>query len=80
MSKTELSPQERAARGKRLMIYGMFCVVVVTVVTIFLVLWLLYAPLGQTEIAIRWTLIAGVIAIVASVIVWFVYTKLILKE
>ena len=80
MSKTELSPQERAARGKRLMIYGMFCVVVVTVVTIFLVLWLLYAPLGQTEIAIRWTLIAGVIAIVASVIVWFFYTKLILKE
>lgn len=80
MSKQELSPEERAARGKRLLIYGMFALVLVTVVTLFLVLWLWLAPLGFTNIAIQTTLIVGVVAIVACVIVWFIYTKVILKE
>jgi hypothetical protein len=76
----DLSPEERAARGKRLLIYGMFSLVVVTVVSLFLVLWLLLAPLGFTNVVIQATLIIGAIAIVACVIVWFIYTKLILKE
>lgn len=80
MSKQELSPEERAARGKRLLIYGMFALVLVTVVTLFLVLWFWLAPLGFTNIAIQTTLIVGVVAIVACVIVWFIYTKVILKE
>ena len=80
MSKQELSPEERAARGKRLLIYGMFALVLVTVVTLFLVLWLWLAPLGFTNIVIQTTLIVGVVAIVACVIVWFIYTKVILKE
>ena len=80
MSKEELSPEEQAARGKRLLIYGMFSLVVVTMVALFLVLFLLLGPVGQTSIAIQATLIVGAIAIVACVIVWFVYTKLILKE
>jgi hypothetical protein len=80
MSKQTLTPQERATRGKRLLIYGMFSLVVVTVVALFLVLWLLLAPLGLTEVAIKSTLVVGAVAIVACVIVWFVYTKLILKE
>jgi len=37
MSKQKLSPEERAARGKRLLIYGMFSLVVVTFVSVFLV-------------------------------------------
>jgi hypothetical protein len=80
MSQSHLSPEEQAARGKRLLIYGMFSLVIVTVVALFLVLFLLLGPVGQTNIAIQATLIVGAIAIVACVIVWFVYTKLILKD
>jgi hypothetical protein len=80
MSKQDLSPEERAARGKRLLFYGMFSLVLVTVVSLFLVLWLWLAPVGLTNIAINTTLIIGAITIIACVIVWFVYTKLILKE
>jgi hypothetical protein len=80
MSQKELSPEERATRGKRLLIYGMFSLVIVTVVSLFLVLWLWLAPLGLTGIAVQTTLIVGAIAIVACVVIWFIYTKLILKE
>lgn len=80
MSNPDTSPEESAARGKRLLIYGMFALVLVTVVTVFLTTWLIMAPLGLTSQAITITLIMGVVAIVACVIVWFVYTKLILKE
>lgn len=80
MSEKDLSPEERATRGKRLLFYGMFSLVVVTIVSLFLVLWLWLAPVGLTNIAIQTTLIIGAITIIACVIVWFVYTKLILKE
>ena len=80
MPENDLSPEERAARGKRLMIYGMFALVLVTVVTVFLVLWLLLTPFGYTNVAIQTTLIVAVVAVVACVIMWFVYTKVILKE
>lgn len=80
MSEQEVSPQDQAARGKRLLIYGMFSLVVVTVVAVFLTTWLILAPLGQTGAVIRITLIIGAVAIVACVIMWFIYTKLILKE
>jgi hypothetical protein len=58
----------------------MFALVLVTMVTLFLVLWFWLAPLGYQNIAIQTTLIVGAIAIVACVIVWFVYTKAVLKE
>ena len=80
MSNTDASPEERAARGKRLLIYGMFSLVVVTVVAVFLTTWLIMAPLGLTSQAITITLIMAAVSVVACVIVWFVYTKLILKE
>ena len=80
MSNTESSPEERAAGGKRLLIYGMFALVLVTVVAVFLTTWLIMAPLGLTSQAITITLIFGAFAIIACVIVWFIYTKLILKE
>jgi hypothetical protein len=80
MSQKDLSPEEQAARGKRLLIYGMFSLVVVTVVALFLTLYLLLGPVNAQDVALKATLIVGAIAIVACVIVWFVYTKLILKE
>ena len=80
MSKKDLSPEEQAARGKRLLIYGMFSLVIVTMVALFLTLYLLLGPWGAQSVALTATLIVGAIAIVACVIVWFIYTKLILKE
>ncbi len=81
MSEKEPSPEERAARGKRLLIYGMFSVVAVIFVTVFLIVYLLTGPLtGGPGIAFQAALITTVIAIIASVIIWFIYTKLILKE
>lgn len=74
--------EDRAARGKRLLIYGMVSLVIVTIVSVFVTLWLITAPLGVEFIgvAFKTTAIVGAIAIVASVIVWFIYTKAILHE
>ncbi len=82
MAEKDLSAAERAARGKRLLLYGMFALVIVTVVTLFLTSYLWLAPWGTAGVnaAIRLTVVVGAVAIVACVIVWFVYTKLILKE
>jgi len=80
MSQTDLTPAEQAARGKRLLIYGMFSLVIVTMVALFLTLYLILGPVDAQAVAVKITLIVGGIAIIASVIVWFVYTKLILKE
>jgi hypothetical protein len=80
MSNTDVSPEERAARGKRLLIYGMFTVVVVFVVLVFMLTWLFLAPLGLTSQAITITLVFAVVAVIACVIIWFIYTKLIAKE
>jgi hypothetical protein len=80
MSQKDLSREEQDARGKRLLIYGMFSLVIVTVVALFLTLYLLLGPIDAQDVAIKATLIVGAIAIVACVIVWFVYTKLILRE
>jgi len=80
MSKKDLAPEEKVVRGKRLLIFGMFSVVVVTIVALFLTLYLLLAPLDATGVAAKATLIVGGIAIVACVIIWFLYTKLVLKD
>jgi uncharacterized membrane protein YdbT with pleckstrin-like domain len=80
--KKELSLEERAKRGKRLVFYGMFSLVVVTFVSVFVTLWVITAPLGPefSGLALKTALIVTAIALVASVIVWFIYTKLILKQ
>lgn len=80
MSTDELSPADRAKRGKRLLLYGMFAMVIVVAVTLFLILWYWLAPVGFTNVAIQTTLIITAVTIVACVIIWFVYTKAILKE
>ena len=78
--KQELSPEERAARGKRLLIYGMFSLVVVTFVAVFLSMYLITGPLtGSPGLAFQWALIISLIALAACLVVWFIYTKWILK-
>ncbi len=80
MSKEELSPEEKAARGKRLLVYGMFSLLVVTFVSVFLSMYLVTAPVAGIGPALTTSLIVTGIGLVASVIVWFIYTKAILKE
>jgi len=81
MSEKQLSPQERAQRGKRLLLYGMFALVIVTFLSVFLTVYLLTGALtGGAGVALQSSLVVTAIAIVACVIVWFVYTKAILKE
>jgi hypothetical protein len=81
MTEKDVSPEERAQRGKRLLVYGMFSLVVVTFVAVFLSVWVITAPLtGSAGPALQSALIVTAVAIVACVIAWFVYTKAILKE
>jgi len=65
-----------------LLLYGIVTLVLVTIISVFVSTWVITAPLGSefTGLPIRLTLIVGIIAVIASVIVWFVYTKVILKE
>jgi hypothetical protein len=50
-------------------------------VAVFVVVWLLTAPLtGNAGVALQTALVIGVIATVACIIVWFIYTNAILKE
>jgi uncharacterized membrane-anchored protein len=81
MSTTEVSAEERSARGKRLLIYGMFALVIVTFVAVLLTVWMFsrYIP-GGFGMALQSALIVTVIAAIACAIVWFIYTKAILKE
>jgi uncharacterized membrane protein YdbT with pleckstrin-like domain len=74
--------EDRVARGKKLLLYGMVALVLVTIISVFVSLWVITAPLGSdfTGVAVKTTLIVGVIAIVAAAVVWFIYTKAILKE
>jgi uncharacterized membrane protein YdbT with pleckstrin-like domain len=81
MAEKTLSLAERSARGKKLLMYGMFSLVVVTFVAVFLTVYLLTAPVtGGAGVAFQVSLIVTAIALVASVVVWFVYTKAVLKE
>ncbi len=81
MAEKTLSVAERGARGKKLLLYGMFALIVVTFLAVFLTVYLVAAPLtGGPGMALQISLIVTAIAVVASVIVWFVYTKAVLKE
>ncbi len=72
---------DNAERGKRLLLYGMFSLVIVTFVAVLLTVWLFARAVpGGFGMALQTALIVTVIGIVASVIVWFVYTRVILKE
>jgi hypothetical protein len=77
-----MSNDDKVQRGKKLLLYGMFALVLVTIVATFVTVWVVSAPAGSglQSSAFTVTAIVGAIVIVACVIVWFVYNKLILKE
>lgn len=81
MSSKNVSPEERAVRGKRLLLYGMFVLVVTTWVAVFLSMYFITGPLtGSMGPAFQTSLLVSGIALLACIVVWFLYTKLILKE
>jgi len=81
MSDKNISPEERAARGKRLLRYGMFVLVVTTWVAVFLSMYFITGPLtGSMGPALKTSLLVSGIALAACIVVWFLYTKLILKD
>jgi hypothetical protein len=83
-----MSEKRTPESGKRLVLYGMFSLVLVTFVSSFLGLAVImrlidpdfYGTGGIVQLALIPSLIVTAIAIVACVIGWFVYTKAILKE
>lgn len=81
MSDKNVSPEEQAARGKRLLTYGMFVIVVTTWVAVFLSMYVITGPLiGSMGPALTTSLLVSGIALAACIVVWLLYTKLILKE
>jgi uncharacterized membrane-anchored protein len=72
---------ERAQRGKRLLVYGMFSLVVVTFVAVLLTVWMFsrYIP-GGLAVALQTALIVAAVGAVACVIVWLAYTRVVLKD
>jgi uncharacterized membrane-anchored protein len=72
---------ERAQRGKRLLIYGMFSLIVVTFVAVLLTVWMFsrYIP-GGLAVALQTALIVSAIGAVACIILWFVYTRVVLSR
>ena len=77
-----MSNDDRIKAGKRMLLYGMFALVLVTIIATFVTMWVVAAPAGSglQNDAITVTLIVGLVVIVACAIIWFVYTKAILKE
>jgi hypothetical protein len=80
MSEKDVSAQDRSEGGKRFLVYGMFAFIIAILVAVFMSLYLALAPLDAVGVAIRTTLIVGVIAVIAAVVLYFVYTKVVLKE
>lgn len=81
MAGKNLSPAERAQRGKKLLLFGMFALVVVTFLAVFLTVYLISGPVtGGPGLALQTAVIVTIIALVACVIVWFLYTRAVLKE
>ncbi|MGQ9598828.1 MAG: hypothetical protein ACUVWZ_05380 [Anaerolineae bacterium] len=81
MAGKNLSPAERAQRGKKLLLFGMFALVVVTFLAVFLTVYLISGPVtGGPGLALQTAMIVTIIALVACVIVWFLYTRAVLKE
>lgn len=81
MSDKKVTPEDRATRGKRLLVYGMFAIVVTTWVAVFLSMYFITGPLtGSMGPALETSLLVSGIVLIACIVVWFLYTKLILKE
>jgi len=72
---------DAALRRKRLLLYGLVVVVAVAFAVSLIVSWIVLMPGGNyLGNVILYTVLCTLGAAILSVIVWFVYVKLILKE
>ncbi len=72
--------EDTIARKKRLLMYGLVVVVAVAFAVSLIVSWIVLMPGGNyLGTVILYTVLCTLGAAVLSAIVWFIYTKLILK-
>jgi len=78
--KKKLAQDDPILRKKRLLQYGLVVVVAVAFALSLIVSWIVLMPLGNyLGNVILYTVLSTLGAAVLCVIVWFIYTKLILK-
>jgi len=78
--KKNLAHDDSIARKKRLFQYGLVVVVAVAFAVSLIVSWIVLMPGGNyLGNVILYTVLCTLGAAILSIIVWFVYTKLILK-
>jgi hypothetical protein len=79
-AKKNAALEDVVARKKRLVQYGLVVVVAVAFAVSLLVSWLVLMPLGNyLGNVVLYTALTTLGAAILCIIVWFVYTKLILK-
>lgn len=72
--------EDSVARKKRLLMYGLVVVVAVAFAVSLIVSWLVLMPGGNyLGTVLLYTVLCTLGAAILSAIVWFIYTKLILK-
>jgi len=80
-AKKKAALDDAALRRKRLLLYGLVVVVAVAFAVSLIVSWIVLMPGGNyLGNVILYTVLCTLGAAILSVIVWFVYVKLILKE
>ena len=79
--KKKVARDDTATRKKRLVLYGLAVVVAIAFVLSLIITWLVLMPLGGEHIGkvILYTALTTVATAVLCVIVWFLYTKLLLR-
>ena len=78
--KKKVARDDTATRKKRLVLYGIAVVVAIAFVLSLILFWLYFMPLGNyIGRVLLYTALTTVATAVLCVIVWFIYTKLLLR-
>ena len=82
MPEKKVVREDQGARKKRLLKYGLVVVVAVAFAVSLIVSWMVLMPFGGEYLGkvIEYTVLCTLGAAVLSVIFWFAYIKLILKQ
>lgn len=81
MPEKKVAREDPVMRKKRLLMYGLVVVVAVAFALSLIISWIVLMPFGNyLGNVILYTVLSTLGAAILCVIVWFIYTKLILKE
>jgi len=81
MPEKKVAREDPVTRKKRLLMYGLVVVVAVAFALSLIISWIVLMPFGNyLGNVILYTVLSTLGAAILCVIVWFIYTKLILKE